>query len=65
MEPISPSLTSLQIMDLSRLSIEFESLTKKLSSEKLFLAMCIHDMRNPAVSIKIGIWNSIAKIHKI
>jgi hypothetical protein len=38
---------------------KMEQLQKGVTSSKLFMNMCIHDMRNPTVSIKLGLQQAL------
>jgi uncharacterized protein YsxB (DUF464 family) len=40
-------------------------LEEKLKNSKLFLNMCIHDMRNPATTIQLGLQHTIDSFNKI
>lgn len=44
---------------------QIEDLTLQLRQSKMFLNMVIHDMRNPTVSIKLGLQASIAALRSI
>jgi hypothetical protein len=45
----------LEVTHLRQMAKQFEILKKEAESSKLFLNMCVHDMRSPTASIKLGL----------
>ena len=55
----------LEIDGMREIASKMEQLEKEVASSKLFMNMCIHDMRNPTVAIKLGLQQAIMQIEEI
>ena len=59
------SQMQLEIDGMREIASKMEQLEKEVASSKLFMNMCIHDMRNPTVAIKLGLQQAIMQIEEI